>query len=1126
MIPTITPADRIRNQYAKMTKRTLLNPLSHLIRWLITFLIPLSPLAANPVHHNIQVTLQPEQHRLSVNDDITLPEQTGSPLRFHLHKGLSPTSSQPGVVIEKQKTGDGDTLYDSYTVTLPPGVRRLSLQYSGEIHHPLPPLGGERARGIRSTPGLIDEKGIYLAGSSYWYPVVEGETLLTFTLTLHLPEGWDAISQGSRLEGVPPGWHSPEPQEEIYLIGGRFTRYERNAGRIDTEVWLRTPDEALANRYLDVTGSYLSMYERLIGPYPYPKFAMVENFWETGFGMPSFTLLGPKVIRLPFILHSSYPHEILHNWWGNGVYPDYGSGNWSEGLTAYLADHLIKEQRGKGIEYRRETLQKYAHYVRGGRDFPLVRFRARHSSASEAVGYGKALMLFHMLRLTLGDETFVKGLRQFYRDYRFKTASFDDIRRSFETVSGKDLNDFFRQWTTRTGAPQLKLHDARITATPEGEYRLQTVIEQQQPGAAYRLQVPLAVTLEGKEQAWQTTLAMDDKRLEVKLTLPARPLRLDLDPEFDLFRRLDAREIPPAISGLLGADRLLIVLPSRTDGALRHGYRQLAEALKAAGPERVRILTDDAIDSLPRDEAAILIGWRNRFLEQFRERIRNYPLVLDEDAVQLEGVRFQKKTHSFVITAGTEYPRMWIATDDPAALPGLGRKLPHYHKYSYLAFEGEEPVNVAKGRWPVPDSPLTRILVKGERPKPAALAPREPLATLPAPFSGERMLETIRFLTDPALEGRGFGSKGLKRAAQYIAERFRDAGLKPGGDARYFQHFRARGGPKNEEVELQNVVGIIPGTRPEYEDQSVVIAAHYDHLGRGWPESREERYRGEIHPGADDNASGVAVLLELARTLGNTLKPERSIIFIAFSGEEAGRKGSQHYLANSGRYPNDKCIAMINLDTVGRLGSNKLLVLGAESASEWVHIIRGVGFVTGVEMTLVKEPLDASDQVSFHEAGIPAIQLFSGPNLDYHRPSDTADKIDTGGLVKVATATREILEYLSGREQPLTVTLHHGSRSGNAGPAPETSRKVRLGTIPDFAYSGTGVRLSGVAPGSPAAASGLQEGDVIIRINDEECADIKALSGLLKQLNPGDRITITYLRNGKEQVVEAEVSGR
>jgi len=152
----------------------------------------------------------------------------------------------------------------------------------------------------------------------------------------------------------------------------------------------------------------------LLGDYPYSKFALVENFWETGYGMPSFTLLGEKVIRFPFILHSSYPHELLHNWWGNSVYVDFDSGNWCEGTTVFMADHLIKEQRGAGEEYRRSTLQKFSNIVTPENDFPLNKFISRHDGPSEAIGYGKAMMMWQMLRMKLGDENFVKGMQLFY----------------------------------------------------------------------------------------------------------------------------------------------------------------------------------------------------------------------------------------------------------------------------------------------------------------------------------------------------------------------------------------------------------------------------------------------------------------------------------------------------------------------------------------------------------------------------------------------------------------------------------------------------------------------------------------------------------------------------------------
>ncbi len=149
----------------------------------------------------------------------------------------------------------------------------------------------------------------------------------------------------------------------MYLVAGQWTEYARDGAGVTAMAFLRTPDEGLANRYLDATERYIRMYNDLIGPYPYGKFALVENFWETGYGMPSFTLLGPRIIRFPFILTSSYPHEILHNWWGNGVYVDYATGNWCEGLTAYLADHLIQEQRGTATTYRETTLQKYTDYA-------------------------------------------------------------------------------------------------------------------------------------------------------------------------------------------------------------------------------------------------------------------------------------------------------------------------------------------------------------------------------------------------------------------------------------------------------------------------------------------------------------------------------------------------------------------------------------------------------------------------------------------------------------------------------------------------------------------------------------------------------------------------------------------
>jgi hypothetical protein len=491
-----------------------------------------------------------------------------------------------------------------------------------------------------------------------------------------------------------------------------------------------------------------------------------------------------------------------------------------------------------------------------------------------------------------------------------------------------------------------------------------------------------------------------------------------------------------------------------------------------------------------------------------------------------------RKDHSVVLTIrhpkNREQSLTWIATDLSQALPGLARKLPHYHKYSYLGFQGKEPDNVAKGRWPVLSSPMT-VFVSGKNGTTDStvrgkLAQRVPLAALPPSFSYQRMMETVRFLANPELRGRGVGTEGLDRAAEYIAGEFRKAGLQPAGDrgADYYQTWSDKGIHPEKPVMLRNVVGVIPGEKPEFKTQSVVVGAHYDHLGLGWPDVREGN-KGKVHCGADDNASGMAVLIELARILSKSLKPDRSVVFAAFTGEEAGKIGSRHYVTHQKLYPVEACMGMLNIDTVGRLGEQKLLVLGSGSAREWTHIFRGTGYVTGVDLETVNEELDSSDQKSFHEAGVPAVQLFSGPHLDYHCPSDTVEKIDAQGLVKVASVAREVVEYLAGREEPLTTSLKAGQ---NAAPEIRLGRDVSLGTIPDFAYEGEGCRISGVVPDMPAESCGLMEGDVIIRINANAVQGLKGLSRILKSLSPGDRISITFIREGKEMTVETEVVQR
>ena len=253
----------------------------------------------------------------------------------------------------------------------------------------------------------------------------------------------------------------------------------------------------------------------------------------------------------------------------------------------------------------------------------------------------------------------------------------------------------------------------------------------------------------------------------------------------------------------------------------------------------------------------------------------------------------------------------------------------------------------------------------------------------------------------------------------------------------------------------------------------------------------------------------------------------RPVVFAVVTGEEAGKLGSKHLL---GGMPADQALplACVNLDTVGRLGEGKLYVLNTDSAREWPFIFMGAGATTGVPVATVAEKLDASDQASCLERGVPAVQLFSGPNPDYHRPSDTPDKIDAAGLVKVASVAAEAITYLAGRREPLTVTIAGSPRPGarSASSSPAGPRRVTLGTMPDFAFEGPGVKVAQVTPGSPAEGAGIREGDVLLAIDAQRLQGLADLSAALKAHQPGDTVRVTLQRAGQELQLTATLVAR
>ncbi len=723
--------------------------MSRLITLFGLLLVVLLPVTAGAAyHHDLQVSVEAGVKQVTVVDSIELPA-AGS-YEFLLNQAFDidkveggkvtarprtppphePAVTSHGFVLEQlfpqppRATGaagnrdDGGLRYEDY----PAGVTiyRLQAQQSKVTLHyraRLKQLKSDKMGIVLASPQDASQPdGLFLDPGAVWYPLLGGsDGGLSFTMAVTVPEQWAAISQGARLsEVVEQGykrvlWQELLPQQGIFLIAGRYVSYADEAKGTQSQVFLRQADDALAKDYLALTHQYVALYEKLIGGYPYSKFALVESFWESGFGMPSFTFLGPTVMRLPFIRTISYPHEIVHNWWGNSVYVDYSSGNWSEGLTSYLADYMLDEQRGNGVNHRREVLQKYSDFIRSDNDFALRQFTSSVETQGQAVGYGKSLMLFHMLRLKLGDEKFIEALRLFYQQYKFKVASYVDIERLFSRVYGQNLAPFFEQWVQRVGAPGLAIVETKREQLGSA-WRVEGVLRQTQSGAPYLLDVPVAITLEGEATARYFTVAMGAKEQHFAFDLKAKPLRLDVDPEFDLFRRLTSEETPPALSQSLGAEHMLLVLAERATPDLKRAWRQLAKEWD------VPIKSDSDLKQLPDDRAVWLLGWDNDLLGQVQTSFNDYGAIATPKLAMLAGEEFQAGRDSVVLAVHNpehpEYTVVWFASSAAATVARYGQRLPHYRKYSYLAFDNEDK-NVLKGQWTLATSPLNVMLEPG-----------------------------------------------------------------------------------------------------------------------------------------------------------------------------------------------------------------------------------------------------------------------------------------------------------------------------------------------------------------------------------------------------------------------------
>jgi hypothetical protein len=387
-------------------------------------------------------------------------------------------------------------------------------------------------------------------------------------------------------------------------------------------------------------------------------------------------------------------------------------------------------------------------------------------------------------------------------------------------------------------------------------------------------------------------------------------------------------------------------------------------------------------------------------------------------------------------------------------------------------------------------------------------------------------LATVRYLADDALEGRLAGSAGERCAGDFIAARLKALGLRGGGsDGSFFQDVplatslnpHAPGGTG------RNVIAVLDGVDPTLKDEVIVVGAHYDHLGHGNFGSAAPDRIGEIHNGADDNASGVAALLRVAALLSEGPRPARSVVFMAFTGEESGLLGSAHFVREP-TVPLAGMQAMLNMDMVGRLEGRPLIIYGVDTATQWRELLEPKAGTLGLELALRGEGYGPSDHTSFYINDVPVLHFFTNTHGDYHRPSDDWELIDAEGLERVAQLVTSVTRRLASPEQRLTLVRGAGDppRAGGSG----RGQGAYLGTVPDFTPVERGVLLGGVTPGSPGDAAGLRKGDLLIGLGAHEVTDLEGFTAALQAHSPGDEVEIVVVREGRQLRVKAVLGSR
>ncbi len=502
-----------------------ISPLLLFLSWSLALALPAHGtepvLAERERDVRLTIRLEPSSQRIQGEMIVRPPPRTGT---FRLDPGLEISEA----LVDDEALSLEPGAAGHYRLALPPGAESVTLRWRGRLE-------AEDGR-LRVSP-----EGSLLTNGG-WYPRFTELGPFALHIEVQVPKGQRAVATGSLVEepladetGYRVRHYHPRTESIVLATGPWQERRQTVDGVRIRTLFPAELDDDHAEIYLAHSGRYLAQFSERVGDYPYDSFTIAASPAPLGLAFPGFTLLGERVIPLPFIPHTSLAHELMHAWWGAGVRVDYPSGNWSEALTTYLADYHLDELRGEARETRRRWLGDLAA-LPDTFDRSLVDFRGSRDPAMRLLGYQHGAMLFHMLRQRIGDQAFDAGLKRFAAGHMHATASWDDLAAAFSAEADENLRDFLGAWLHKPGRPAL-----RITAVERREseagWQVEGVLEQMGGHAPWPLSVPMVV--ETSSGPVRHDVALETRQARFSLSYVAEPLSLAVDPDHDLLRQLD-----------------------------------------------------------------------------------------------------------------------------------------------------------------------------------------------------------------------------------------------------------------------------------------------------------------------------------------------------------------------------------------------------------------------------------------------------------------------------------------------------------------------------------------------------------------------------------------------------------